>query len=35
VFDTTGKLVFNGSPHDDNFERAVKKALRDIKEVKK
>lgn len=32
VFDVTGKLVFNGSPHDENFERAVKKALRDVKE---
>ncbi len=32
VFDVTGKLVFNGNPHDENFERAVKKALRDIKE---
>jgi thiol-disulfide isomerase/thioredoxin len=35
VFDTTGKLVYNGNPHDDNFERAVKKALRDVKDVTK
>ncbi len=31
VFDITGKLVFNGSPHDADFERSVKKALRDFK----
>lgn len=31
VFDTTGKLVWTGNPHDENFERAVKKALRDVK----
>lgn len=31
VFDTTGKLVFNGSPQDENFERAVKKELRGVK----
>ncbi len=31
VFDSTGKLVFNGSPHDEDFERAVKKAIREIK----
>ena len=31
VFDTTGKLVWNGNPHDENFEKAVKKALRDAK----
>ncbi len=30
VFDTTGKLVFNGRP-DENFERAVKKELREVK----
>ncbi|RYD31263.1 MAG: redoxin domain-containing protein [Verrucomicrobiaceae bacterium] len=34
VFDVTGKLVFNGNPHDEDFERAVKKALRDVKETK-
>ncbi len=34
VFDVTGKLVFNGNPHDEDFERAVKKALRDVKEAK-
>ena len=32
VFDTTGKLVFNGNPHDEDFERAVKKAMRAIKD---
>ena len=31
VFDTTGKLVWNGNPLDDNFERAVKKQLREVK----
>ncbi len=31
VFDITGKLIFNGSPHDEDFERTVKKALREIK----
>ncbi len=31
VFDITGKLVFNGTPHDEDFERAVKKALREVK----
>ena len=35
VFDTTGKLVWNGNPHDGNFERAVKKELREIKDIKK
>jgi len=30
VFDTTGKLVWHGSPHDEGFERAVKKALRGV-----
>ncbi len=31
VFDTAGKLVWTGNPHDENFEKAVKKALRDVK----
>lgn len=31
VFDVSGKLVFNGNPHDENFERAVKKAMRESK----
>lgn len=31
VFDTTGKLVWNGNPHDRDFKGAVKKALRDVK----
>jgi len=32
VFDVTGKLVFSGNPHDEDFERSVKKAMRDIKD---
>jgi len=31
VFDPQGKLVWNGNPHDEDFERAVKKQLRAIK----
>jgi thiol-disulfide isomerase/thioredoxin len=31
VFDTTGKLVWTGNPHDEGFEKAVKKELRAIK----
>ena len=31
VFDVDGKLVFSGSPEDEAFERAVKKALKDVK----
>ena len=31
VFDTSGKLVWTGNPHDEDFERAVKKELRGIK----
>lgn len=31
VFDVTGKIVFNGSPHDSDFEKTVKKAMRDAK----
>ena len=31
VFDGTGKLVWNGNPHDGDFERAVKKQLRALK----
>ena len=31
VFDVTGKIVFNGNPHDEEFEKAVKKAMRDAK----
>lgn len=31
VFDTAGKLVWTGNPHDDEFERSVKNALREIK----
>lgn len=32
VFDITGKLIFHGHPSDDNFERSVKTALKDVKE---
>jgi thiol-disulfide isomerase/thioredoxin len=32
VFNTEGKLVWNGNPHDEDFERAVKKELRAIKQ---
>ncbi len=32
VFDVAGKLVFNGNPHDDDFERAVRKAMREAKQ---
>jgi thiol-disulfide isomerase/thioredoxin len=35
VFDTTGKLVWTGNPHDPEFQRAVKKALREVKEITK
>ena len=28
VFDTTGKLIFNGNPNDKDFESAVRKAGR-------
>lgn len=31
VFDATGKVVFTGHPADDQFERTVKKALRELK----
>jgi thiol-disulfide isomerase/thioredoxin len=31
VFNTSGKLVWTGNPHDDAFERSVKKELRGIK----
>ncbi len=31
VFDVTGKLVYNGNPHDEEFEKAVKKALHEAK----
>lgn len=30
VFDTSGKLVWTGNPHDEEFERAVKKELRGV-----
>lgn len=31
VSDTSGKPVWNGNPHDEGFERAVKKELRSVK----
>ena len=31
VFDPTGNLVFAGHPADDEFERSIKKALKDVK----
>lgn len=34
VFDVSGKLVFSGNPHDEDFERSVKKALREVKDAK-
>lgn len=33
VFDPSGQLVFSGHPGDDEFERTIKKALRDVVEV--
>lgn len=33
VFDVEGNLVFNGNPHDGEFERSVKKALKDVEET--
>ncbi|GHC42430.1 hypothetical protein GCM10007100_04310 [Roseibacillus persicicus] len=33
VFDATGQLVFSGHPGNDDFERTVKKALREVKDV--
>jgi len=32
VFDVEGKLIFNGNPHEDDFERSIKKALKDVVE---
>ncbi|NNC88632.1 MAG: hypothetical protein HKN82_09265 [Akkermansiaceae bacterium] len=31
IFDPAGKLVFAGHPMDDNFDRIVKKALKEVK----
>lgn len=31
VFDVTGKIIFNGHPNDPEFEKIVKKALREVK----
>lgn len=31
IFDTAGKMIFNGHPSDDSFDRIVKKALKDVK----
>ena len=30
VFDSTGKLIFSGHPSEDNFDRSVKNALKDV-----
>ena len=30
VFDVTGQLIFNGNPFEEDFERTIKKALRDV-----
>jgi len=35
VFAPSGEAVFAGHPADDNFERAVKKALKDVGEIAK
>lgn len=32
VFDTTGKLIFSGHPADEDFEKSVKKAMREVKD---
>lgn len=32
VFDVEGQLIFNGNPHEDDFERTIKKALKDVEE---
>lgn len=31
IFDTTGKIIFNGNPADKNFDSTIKKALKDVK----
>lgn len=31
IFDTTGKLIFNGHPEDKNFDSTIKNALKDVK----
>ena len=33
VFDVKGDLIFNGNPHDGDFERTIKKALKEVDEV--
>jgi thiol-disulfide isomerase/thioredoxin len=33
VFDVEGNLVFNGNPHEEDFERSIKKALKDAGET--
>lgn len=30
VFDIEGQLVFNGNPHDSDFDKSIKKALRNV-----
>lgn len=31
IFDVNGKLIYNGNPHNADFESSVKKALKDVK----
>lgn len=33
VFDVEGNLIFNGNPHEEDFERSIKKALKDVGEA--
>jgi thiol-disulfide isomerase/thioredoxin len=33
VFDVKGQLIFNGNPHDSNFDKSIKKALKDVGET--
>lgn len=32
VFDVEGNLIFNGNPHEEDFEKSIKKALKDVSE---
>jgi thiol-disulfide isomerase/thioredoxin len=33
VFDVEGQLIFHGNPQEDDFERSIKKALKDVAET--
>jgi len=33
VFDVNGNVIFNGHPGDDDFERTIKKALKDVEDT--